>query len=565
MASSLQTAVLGMQAYQEMLNVTSNNIANADTVGYKEDRVTFSDMFFRTVSAGMKGDENKGGVNPIQVGFGVQVASVDRNMVQGSFTTTERVFDMAIDGEGFFVVSDGHSELYTRDGSFDVDASGYLVDPSSGLRVQRIGTAGESNGFQVTGDTAIRIPYDTEIPARYTREITFKGNLNASDVTPTTSKLQASGITYTLSSGGNAKVTSEFADVAQLSAFSDGDAISITGRQRDGTAVSETFTYGAANDGTTVQDLLDKIETAFGGSSAVSATLEEGKLTVTDAQSGYSLLDVHLESADHPSAMPGEFDYLEVGGAAAKTTKISIFDRQGRSHSMTLSFVRQAAGQNVWDLVLNSCNDATAINDRRIAGISFDENGTFEGLTGLDGFGHSDADPGFEDLDGNFSIEFPGLGSEQVITADVGRAGFFDGLTQLGGSSTAGAINQDGYSQGSLQSISIEKDGVIYGTFSNGQTLEVAALKLAVFDNAQGLERAGDNYYRMSMAAGSVVYTQGNQGRAGGVRQNVLEDSNVDIVQEFAKLITAQRGFQINARTVRITNTILQQLANIIM
>lgn len=565
MASSLQTAVLGMQAYQEMLNVTGNNIANADTVGYKEDRVTFSDMFFRTVSAGTRGSDQKGGVNPIQVGFGVRVGSVDRNMSQGSFTTTGRVFDLAIDGEGFFVVSDGQGgELYTRDGSFDVDSLGYLVDPSTGYRVQRIGTEGEANGFQVTGDAGIRVPYDTNIPARYTHEITFKGNLSASDMSPTTSRLQGN-LAYTLTSGGNAKTTSEFADVVQLSTFADGDTISITGRRRDGTAVSDTFTYGAGNDGTTMQDLLDKITAAFGGTSAVEVTLEEGRIVVADAQDGYSLLDVHLSSAAHPDATPGEFDYLEVGGAAATTTKISIYDRLGRSHSMTLTFVRQDSGSNVWDLVVNSVADASTVSDRRIAGISFDENGTLEGVTGTDGFGHAPTDAGFAFLDDDLAIEFPGLSSEQVITANVGRAGFFDGLTQLGGGSTAGAIDQDGYGQGSLQSVSIERNGVIYGTFSNGQTLEIAALKVAVFDNAQGLERVGGNYYRMTMAAGSVVYTQGATGRAGGIRQNVLEDSNVDIVKEFAQLITAQRGFQINARTVRITNNILQQLANIIM
>ena len=564
MASSLQTAVLGMQVYQEMLNVTGNNIANADTVGYKEDRVTFSDMFFRTVSAGMRGTDEKGGVNPIQVGFGVRVGSIDRNMAQGSFTTTERVFDMAIDGQGFFVVSDGQGgELYTRDGSFDIDASGYLVDPSTGYRVQRIGTEGEAHGFQVTGDAGIRVPYDADIPARYTHEITFKGNLSAGDTTSTTSRLQGD-ITYTLTSGGNAKATSEFAEISQLASFANGDTIAITGRQRDGTAVSDTFTYGAAHDGTTVQDLLDKITTAFGGSSAVNVTLEEGKITVADAQDGYSLLDVRLSSTAHPDAVPAQFNYLEVGGAAATTTKISVYDRQGRSHSMTVTFVRQDAGTNVWDLVVNSVADASNVSDRRIAGISFDENGTYEGLTGADGYGHTSSDAGFGFLDDKIRIEFRGLSSEQVITAKLGRAGFFDGLTQLGGGFTAGAVGQDGYGQGSLQSVSIEKNGVIYGTFSNGQTLEIAALKVAVFDNAQGLERVGGNYYRMTMAAGSVVYTQAGTGRAGTIRQNVLEDSNVDIVKEFAQLITAQRGFQINARTVRITNNILQQLANII-
>ena len=121
MGSSLQTAVLGMRAYQEMLNVTGNNIANADTVAFKEDRITFSEMFARTVSKATRSTALVGGTNPIQIGMGTRVSSVDANMAQGNFTATEKDFDLAIDGEGFFVVDDGARSLYTRDGTFDVD------------------------------------------------------------------------------------------------------------------------------------------------------------------------------------------------------------------------------------------------------------------------------------------------------------------------------------------------------------------------------------------------------------------------------------------------------------
>ncbi|KPK64319.1 MAG: hypothetical protein AMK73_04705 [Planctomycetes bacterium SM23_32] len=565
MASSLQTAVLGMRAYQEMLNVTGNNIANADTVAYKEDRITFSDMFSRTLSQGMKASEDVGGTNPIQIGLGVRVASVAKNMTQGSFTSTEKDFDLALDGDGFFVVFDGVNNAFTRDGTFDVDAEGYLVDPSTGYRVQRIGTIGEDDGFQLAGNTSIQIPYRTELPGSRTLMIDFKGNLSASDYDPTTTKLQAAATVYTLTGGGIADATADFADVDQLASFADGDTVTIAGRATDGTAVSGTFTYGAANDGTTLQDLLDVITTTFGGATECTATIEEGKLTLEEADSGYSLMDIQLASAAQPSAMPTDFDYLEVGGAAAQTTNIDIFDRQARSHSLTATFVRHGQNENVWDLVINSCSEATGISDRRIVGVTFDENGIYQGISETDYFGNTSSDAGFEEWDADISFDFPGITSTQDITAYFGRVGFYDGLTQVGGDSSAGAINQDGYGTGALQSISVDAAGVISGTFSNGETLEVAALRIAVFDNAQGLERAGGNYYQYTPAAGSTVYSQGTQGRAGRVRQYVLEDANVDIAREFTNLITAQRGFQVNSRTVSVTNNILQQLASIIM
>jgi len=565
MASSLQTAVLGMRAYQDMLEVTGNNIANADTIAFKENRVTFAEMFSRMLNRGSAAAGGIGGTNPIQIGLGVRLSSVDTNMSQGSFTTTSRDFDLALSGRGFFVVNDGVTDVYTRDGSFDVDANGYLVDPSTGYRVQRIGTVGEDSGFQAGGNNDIRIPYDALLPGQKTQTVEFAGNLSVEASDPTTSRLQASNLRYTLAGGGIADASSAFADVEQLQSFIDGDTIAITGRSRDGTAVSSTFTYGAANDGTTLQDLLDSVVSAFGGPSEVSATIEEGKLTLTEARSGYSLMDIDLSSSVASGAVPLDFDYLAVGGAGAHTTNSTVFDAQGREHSLTATFVRQDAEANVWDLVLNSVSGATDLQDRRVAGIEFSEEGTFLGVTQTDYFGNKSSDPGFSDLDVNFSLNFPSVTSLQQVRADFGRIGFHDGLTQFGNASTAGAVDQDGYGAGVLQTVSVDKTGVITGTFSNGETVDIAELSVAVFDNPQGLERNGDNYYGQSAAAGSVMYTHAADGGAGTIQQRMLEDSNVNIADQFTRLIIAQRGFQVNSRTVRVANAMLQQLATIIV
>ena len=374
MASSMQIGAMGMSVYEEMLSVVGNNLANAETTGYKGSQITFSDLFSRTLRTGISPDENAGSTNPVQIGLGVAVASVDKNMAQGSFTSTGKDFDVGVDGEGFFVVSDGTANVFTRDGSFDVDAESFLVDPATGYRVQRIGNAGEDARFQLPGTSSIMIPYNTLLPGTLTQSTDFLGNLSASEYDPTTTILQASDVTYSLTSGGLATATDEFSEVEQLQAFNDGDAIDIAGRTTDGTAVSGTFTYGAANDGTTWQDLLNVITTVLGGAAEASASLQEGKLTVSDADSGYSMMDMGLTCASHSDALPSDFDYLEVGGATAQTTNITIFDSQARSHSLTATFVRQGQDVNVWDLVVNACSDAIQVGDNRIAGITFDEN-----------------------------------------------------------------------------------------------------------------------------------------------------------------------------------------------
>ena len=137
MVSSLFTAISGMRNHQTLLDVISNNVANVNTVGFKSGRVTFSDMLSQTVSSAVGSDpmRNIGGINPVQMGTGVSVASIDTVQTQGTLQATGIATDMAITGDGYFVVKSGSETVYTRAGSFDFDSSGRLVT-SGGELVQ---------------------------------------------------------------------------------------------------------------------------------------------------------------------------------------------------------------------------------------------------------------------------------------------------------------------------------------------------------------------------------------------------------------------------------------------
>lgn len=561
MAMAFQTAVLGMKAYNEMLNVTGDNIANADTVAYKSSRITFSEMFYRTLNKGQRGGEMIGGSNPFQVGQGVKVSSVDRNMGQGTFNASGKLFDLGIDGEGFFVLNNGVVDRYTRDGSFDVDDENYLVDPSTGYRVQRVGITGEAEGFQEVGDKDIRIPYDTVMPGSETTAIDFRGNLTGDEDDDTTSEMKGTDRTYRRTTdGGLAEATDLLSDVDLLDGFAAGDSVTISGQTTDGTAVAGVYNYAGAAD--TIQDILNAIDAAFtaaGGNT--TASFEDGTFKVTDGDEGYSLMDMDLTStvtdADGNDVMPAEFDYVRVGGETAQTTNIAIYDHQGRAHDMTATFVRHPNDLNVWDLVVNSAEDIEQFPARRIAGITFDEEGVYQSTTGTDFYGNANQD--------DLQFDFPAIATTLHVDGNFGESDYYDGLTQFGGSSSAGAVDQDGYAFGSLQSISVDGEGVIGGIYTNGEMRDVAVIGLAVFDNPQGLERVGGNYYQRTPASGGMIEVQGLRGRAGRVRQNVLEESNVDITEQFTRLLTAQRGFQVNSRTIRIANQILQQLTSVIL
>ncbi len=186
MGMAMLTAVTGLQAHQRRLDVIANNISNVNTVGFRSSRVLFQDMFSQLLRGGSAPVGNFGGSNPQQVGLGVKIASIDINFQQGSLLFTGVSSDLAIQGNGFFVLSDGQKTAYTRDGSFDLNANGYLIDPATGMRVQGYiaDERGNINTNQPPRD--IIIPIGSAGIVKTTTLVNLIGNLDAdAPVTPT--------------------------------------------------------------------------------------------------------------------------------------------------------------------------------------------------------------------------------------------------------------------------------------------------------------------------------------------------------------------------------------------
>ena len=178
MMRSLFAGVSGLQSHQTRMDVIGNNIANVNTVGYKAGRVTFADTLYQTIRSASAPTATRGGTNPVQVGLGVRVASIDIIHTAGSPQPTGLQTDLAMNGNGFFVLKEGEQLLFTRAGVFDLDEAGWLVSKATGLRV-----AGW-NAVEGVVDTnqpieEIRVPIGQTIPARATTEAVFEGNLDA--------------------------------------------------------------------------------------------------------------------------------------------------------------------------------------------------------------------------------------------------------------------------------------------------------------------------------------------------------------------------------------------------
>jgi flagellar hook protein FlgE len=184
MMRSLFSGVSGLKNHQTRMDVIGNNISNVNTYGFKSSRVTFQDMLSQTIAGAAKPEENKGGVNPKQIGLGMTIASIDRIFTQGSLQTTGNQTDLAISGDGFFIVSDGDKKFYTRSGTFGLDKNGTLVNPANGLKVQGYMAEKNARGEMIVRDNGgatqdLVIPVYSKVEAKETTNVRYKCNLDS--------------------------------------------------------------------------------------------------------------------------------------------------------------------------------------------------------------------------------------------------------------------------------------------------------------------------------------------------------------------------------------------------
>lgn len=178
MLRSMFSGVSGLRAHQTMMDVVGNNIANVNTTGFKSSQATFAEALTQTVRAAGPGGEAMGGTNPIQIGLGTQVSSIEGVFTQGSMQMTGRSTDIAIQGDGYFVLGQGGNRQYTRAGAFSFDRSGALVT-SDGVPV--LGWNADATGaVDTTGSVGpIQVPVAQVIEPEATTGVELGGNLSA--------------------------------------------------------------------------------------------------------------------------------------------------------------------------------------------------------------------------------------------------------------------------------------------------------------------------------------------------------------------------------------------------
>ncbi|QFU23511.1 flagellar hook protein FlgE [Shewanella eurypsychrophilus] len=451
---SFNIALSGISSAQKDLNTTANNIANVNSIGFKESRAEFADVYANSIFSNSK----------TAVGGGATTSQVAQQFHQGSLQFTNNALDMAINGGGFFVTSSdlsGKDQSFTRAGAFKVDSSNYLVDSQGNfLQTFPVDKDGNSTSVSLTTTKPVAIP-DTAGSPQMTGNIDLQMNLNA----------------------GDSPLDPALFDPADRSTYN------------NSTAVTMYDSLGEPHIMTTY--FVRPPNAAYTGESNwVAFYAVDGKQVDLDGPAGVYQTDTNADGTPDTPA-----NAVTAGGWKGSVVKFND----------TGSYIG---------------SDPAVIKTESL------------GVAGANVLG-------------------PGTDGTQTLT--VG----FNNPTQYASSFEVTELSQDGTTVGRLTNVEVGADGLVNASYSNGSTVALARVALARFPNEQGLTQVGNTSWKASLDSGTPLAGEANSGTFGSIRSSALEQSNVDLTTELVDLISAQRNFQANSRTLEVNNTLQQTILQI--
>lgn len=596
MMRSLWSGVSGLQAHQIAMDVEGNNIANVNTTGFKYSRANFSDMLSQTTKIATAPQGNSGGKNPQQVGLGTQINSITRIFSQGSVQTTNKSTDLAIQGNGFFVVSNdaGKTYKYSRNGDFVFDAKGNFTN-NQGLIAQgwvRDRKTGEIDNTAPIQDIAISPGLTT--PARPSAVVNIKANLNTGDHINNFSPIRELDSINGLTAGRDPERVDDF----NILFNAEGDSFNIKDGQGvvisfDGGATSKEFKYDAIstnrdltdgnNDGAYIFNSTEDLRAALqdfvqqtSGTAEVVVN-EQGKYEISNSTAGGTDLNIQVGGISNATtddneklttAMKSFSGQLSAGSNGIKITQsivaathaasIDVFDSLGTKHTVRTEYRKEGY---VYD------NNGVKTGSAWHMTISVPEPGVIGGqnrenvVEGQIVF-NSDGSLGSYTPASITYTANNGSAPNQTIQLNLGTANRFDGITSFDNDSNTSGISQDGFTGGDLDGIRIDSSGTLVGSFTNGRSFGLGQIAMAKFTNDIGLESDGGDVFVQTANSGDPVIGQAAVGGRGFIQASALEMSNVDLSRSLTQLIVVQRGFQANSKTIttsdQMLNTLLQ-------
>ncbi|MCY6370384.1 flagellar hook protein FlgE [Clostridium ganghwense] len=556
MLRSMYSGISGMRVNQTKLDVAGNNIANVGTTGFKSSRVRFQDMLSQNVSEALGPGRNTGGVNPRQVGLGVQVAGIDTVVSQGMMQPTSRNLDVAVDGTGYFMVAkgaldfsnDGSIEIsnhtigdnpngmkiqYTRDGAFTLDNQGNLLT-SDGFRV-----LGYSVSYEEGSIESIQAERTSDREPGEMNFVNADGIYKDRNDYITTGSRSARIIgTTDLKSGANI-------DGQTLELLVDGE--------------SKTITF-SGTDPISLDSIIKQINDGAGKSIASS---EDGKLILKSDKSILVKQNADLGFAKN------EFDLGGLKVDSSSAININAGDTATKVLNATVDIQldngdkRAAAVDSAGNIIaIYEYNDPADLTKgvKWSTGKIVDKDGKIYGGDGtLDNTTTVDPKAAKGKLKAiDIEVKTPRLKQLRIPDKVLKKVAKEDGTGFE-------------YRELRIRSFSIEKNGVIKGVLDDGSVSALGQIAMASFKNPAGLKKLGKNLYEATANSGEVAVRSGvgvdkaddNSEGYGDMLQGMLEMSNVDLAEQFTDMIVTQRAFQASGKMISTGDEILQDIINL--
>ncbi|WP_319583020.1 flagellar hook-basal body complex protein [uncultured Pseudodesulfovibrio sp.] len=531
---SMYVGATGVIAHSQGMQVLANNLANVSTVGYKRSNILFGDLMSQQVASGSATYDSQA-VRISQMGMGVGVSAIRGIFTDGALSSSTESTDLALSGQGFFGITDDTGAIrYTRAGGFRFNNEAYLVNPQ-GYRLQGFAYDREADAWD-TAVSDIQLPYE---------DITVDGQtarVVRSEPQATSSVELVTQLDHTAASQISDDNNPFFAMVSAYHANQSNASSPF------GTAEPQ---YSSA------MDVFDE----DGNSHEMTIYFDPVSTTnLSNAVPGYSYWEYVI-------AMPEESD-----GSSAYGTSAAGLAGMG---VLTFNDRGVLVNQSAYTLNPTSTSGAGGTSLSAWVPATFSEEGQpqFNFTFGSNGGAIGQAstisyDFGLGSTSGSWRTSSGGTAASvgnrvdllpemNDMTRDARVSTSYDKP-----SSTLYHI-QDGYSWGYLNTISVDEEGIMSGHFSNGQTEEMYKVAVYKFNSPWGLKRdGGTNFVATDASGGAMLGTAGDRGR-GIINQSSLEESNVDMAQEFATMIVTQRGYQANTKVITTSDTVLNTLISV--
>lgn len=528
MLRSLFSGVSGLRAHQTKMDAIGNNIANVNTYGYKSQRVTFKDSFYQTLTNASEATDNLGGGNPAQIGYGAVIGSIDVLHTRGGFVPTGQPMDVFIEGEGYLVARDSTGkESFTRVGILGFDGDGNLVDANRryicGYPISRY--SGSSASSKVKLD-------NMQIDFGEANSSVFDGYKIVTGGAGTGATVNVGTKTITIRNGSIGSASDIQSALRSMSATNGSlpSSVKLSDITVNGSGgLTADKTYGqTVMSGSANAVIFDTIP-------AKGAAITSDNLNINFGDSNGAFFNGFQIKTVRDSAMSGnakaEVDIAnKVITVTSQSSTVSKTDLQDALRNMQVKPGSGTLPTKIDTKLINVSGTGTSMNvdittSKAVDGTDMVQKTTLDKSNGLQ------------------KIKKPGT----FIDSD--NDGCYDG-------ELADSVME-------MKNIKISENGIISGEDTNGKIIQIGQVCLADIPNPQALTLDGNSYLNATGNMGKITYNAPGEGAGGTLVSGGLENSNVDLANEFSDMIMTQRGFQANSRIITVGDEMLQELVNL--